>query len=84
VIILGALFAVWGILVLALAKTMHVRWKGMLQDMRRAGVQNTIPLTGWFASPEGLRGMRIAGAVVLAVGVALMVAGSLRGGGMGG
>ena len=81
-ILLGALVAVWGALVLGLAKTMHVRWKGMLAQMRRDGFTNMIPLTTYFASPEGLRGMRVGGAVALAIGLALVVAGLLRGGGI--
>jgi hypothetical protein len=78
VILLGALLGVWGALVLALAKPMHVRWKGMLADMRRSGVTDTIPLTRWFASEGGLRGLRIAGGVVLAIGLAMVAAGALR------
>jgi hypothetical protein len=78
VILLGALVAVWGALVLGLAKTMHVRWKGMLAEMRRSGVADTIPLTRWFASEGGLRGMRVAGGVALAVGLAMVAAGALR------
>ena len=81
-ILLGALVAVWGALVLGFAKTMHVRWKGMLAQMRRDAFTNMIPLTSWFASPEGLRGMRLGGAVALAIGIALVVAGILRGGGL--
>ncbi len=77
-ILLGALVALWGALVAGFAKTLHVRWKGMLADMRRAGVQNDIPGTKFFASPEGLRRMRIAGGVVLAIGVAMMIAGAVR------
>ncbi len=81
-ILLGALVAVWGALVLGFAKTMHVRWKGMLAQMRRDAFTNMIPLTSWFASPEGLRGMRLGGAVALAIGLALVVAGLVRGGGL--
>ena len=76
--LLGALVAVWGALVLGLAGTMHVRWKGMLAEMRQSGVVDTIPLTRWFASESGLRGMRIAGGVALAVGLAMVAAGALR------
>ncbi len=77
-ILLGALVAVWGGLVLGFAPMLHVRWKGMLADMRRAGVRNDIPGTAFFASAEGLRRMRIAGGVVLAIGVAMMIAGAVR------
>ena len=77
--LLGALVAVWGALVLALAKTMHIRWKGMLAEMRRSGVADTIPLTRWFASESGLRGMRVAGVAALFVGLAMIVAGLLGG-----
>jgi hypothetical protein len=84
VILLGALIALWGALVLGFAKTLHVRWRGMLSDMRRAGVRNDIPGTSFFASAEGLRNMRIAGAVALAIGAAMVAAGLLGGGGVGG
>jgi hypothetical protein len=58
---------------------MHVRWKGMLAQMRRDGFTNMIPLTGYFGSPEGLRGMRVGGALALAIGLALVLAGVMRG-----
>ena len=76
-ILLGALVALWGALVLGLAGTMHGRWKGMLAEIRRSGIDDTIPLTRWFASPAGLRGMRIAGALALAVGLGMIAAGLL-------
>jgi hypothetical protein len=79
--LLGALVAVWGALVLGFAKTLHVRWKGMLAEIRRAGIDDTIPLTRFFASESGLRWMRIVGGVVLAAGVGMVVAGLVRGGG---
>jgi hypothetical protein len=82
VILLGALVALWGALVFGFAKTLHVRWRGMLADMRRAGVRNDIPGTAFFASPEGLRRMRIAGALALAVGVGMIAAGLIRGDGL--
>jgi hypothetical protein len=50
-IVLGALIAVWGVVVLSLARPLHASWKGMLADVRRDGVQNTIPGTRLFASP---------------------------------
>lgn len=78
--LLGALVALWGALVFGFAKTLHVRWKGMLADMRRAGVRNDIPGTEFFASPEGLRRTRIAGGVAVAIGAAMMIAGLLSGG----
>jgi hypothetical protein len=79
VIILGALVAVWGGLVLAFAKPMHTGWKGMLRDMRRDGVKNDIPMTAFFASEEGLRKMKIAGGVALGVGLAMVAGGVVRG-----
>jgi hypothetical protein len=82
VIILGALIALWGALVLGFAKPLHVRWKGMIAEIRRAGIDDHIPMTRWFASPEGLRGMRIAGGVALAVGLALLVTGLAQGRGL--
>jgi hypothetical protein len=77
VILLGALVAAWGALVLGLAPVLHVRWKGMLGEIRQAGIDDTIPLTRWFASPGGLRGMRIAGGVALAAGLGMVLAGLL-------
>jgi hypothetical protein len=84
VIVLGALLLVWGGLVVGLAPMLHRNWKGMLADMRRAGVKNDIPLTGFFASETGLRRMRIAGAAAAAVGLAMIVAGLVVGRGIGG
>lgn len=81
-IILGALIAVWGALVLGFARTLHVRWKGMVADIRRAGIDDSIPLTRWFASPEGLRGMRIAGGLALAIGLGLLATGLVQGRGL--
>ncbi len=83
-ILLGALIAVWGALVLVLARPLHVRWKGMLADMRRAGVRNDLPGTKFFASVEGLRSMRIAGGIALAIGLGMIVAGLVGGGGLAG
>ncbi len=74
-ILLGALIALWGALVLGFAKPLHVRWKGMLADMRRAGVYNDLPGTKFLASAEGLVRMRIAGGLALAVGIGMIVAG---------
>jgi hypothetical protein len=79
VIVLGALLVVWGGLVLGLAPMLHRNWKGMLADMRRAGVKNDIPLTGFFASEAGLRRMRIAGGAAVAVGLAMVAIGLVRG-----
>ncbi|HEX9401437.1 MAG TPA: hypothetical protein VF912_15110 [Anaeromyxobacter sp.] len=80
-ILLGALVAVWGAVVLGFAGRLHASWKGMLADMQRAGVRNTIPGTRFFASDAGLRRMRIAGGAALAVGLAFVVAGLVRGAG---
>jgi hypothetical protein len=77
VTILGGLVALWGALVLAFARPLHVRWKGMLAEIRRAGIDDTIPLTRFFASEGGLRWMRIVGGAALAVGVAMVGAGLL-------
>lgn len=83
-ILLGGLVALWGALVLGFAPMLHRRWKGMLADMRRAGVQNDLWGTSFFASTDGLRKMRIAGGVALAVGLAMVVAGLLGGRGLAG
>ena len=72
-ILLGALIAVWGALVLGFAKPLHVRWKGMLVEIERAGIDDSIPFTHFFASTDGLRWMRIAGVVALAVGSGMIV-----------
>jgi hypothetical protein len=77
--LLGALVAVWGALVLGLAKPLHVRWKGMLSEIRRAGIEDSIPLTRFFASESGLRWLRVIGGAALAVGLAMVAAGLLRG-----
>lgn len=82
-ILLGGLIALWGALVLGFSKTLHVRWRGMIVEMRRHGVKNDIPMTNFFASPEGLLRMRIAGAVALLAGVGMIVAGLVRGDGVG-
>jgi hypothetical protein len=74
-IILGALIAVWGGIVLGFANRLHTSWKGMLAQMRRDGVTNTIPGTKFLASEDGLRWMRIAGAVALAVGLGMIALG---------
>ena len=79
-ILLGAMIAVWGALVMGLARPLHEMWKGMLADMRRSGVRDTIPGTGLFASTTGLRRMRIAGGAALAIGVALVLAGLIGAG----
>jgi hypothetical protein len=71
--------AAWGALVLGFARTLHVRWKGMLAEIRRAGIDDTIPLTRFFASAGGLRAMRVAGGLALAVGLAMVLAGLVRG-----
>lgn len=81
-ILLGALVAVWGALVLAFAPLLHTRWKGMLAQMRRHGVENDLPGIAFFASTDGLRKMRIAGGVALAIGAGMIVAGLLRGDGI--
>ncbi len=81
-ILLGALVGVWGALVLALSGTLHVRWKGMLAEIRRAGIDDKIALTRFFASTEGLRWMRIVGGAVLAVGVGMIVVGVVQGRGL--
>jgi hypothetical protein len=84
VILLGGLVAVWGALVLGFAPMLHTRWKGMLAEMRRAGVRNDLPGIAFFASTEGLRKMRIAGGAALVIGLGMIVAGLVRGGGLAG
>jgi hypothetical protein len=79
VILLGALVAAWGALVLGFARMLHVRWKGMLAEIRRAGIDDAIPFTRFLASTEGLRWMRVAGGLALAAGAALVVAGLVDG-----
>lgn len=83
-ILLGALVALWGALVLGFAPMLHARWKGMLGDMRRSGVRNDLPGVAFFASTDGLRKMRIAGGLALAIGLGMIVAGAVRGGGLAG
>lgn len=83
-ILLGALVAVWGALVFGFAPMLHGRWKGMLADMRRAGVRNDLWGISFFASTDGLRKMRLAGALALLAGLVMIAWGLVRGGGLGG
>lgn len=75
----GLLIAAWGVAVLGLARPLHLRWREMLEQMRRDGVEGGIPGTRFFASAEGLRKMRRVGAVAAAIGVALALAGLVTG-----
>ena len=77
-ILLGALIAVWGALVLGFARPLHSGWKELLRGMRRAGVRDSVFGTEWMASEAGLRGMRLAGGLALAAGLALLAAGGVR------
>jgi len=76
VIIIGALCAVWGGIVLYFARSLHTSWRDMTRSMRSAGIRNTIPGTEFLASERGLRWMRIAGGAMLAAGVALLAVGA--------
>jgi hypothetical protein len=78
VIVLGALVALWGALVLGLARPLHSGWKDMHRKLRGAGYDESLFGTRWLASDAGLRGMRRAGLVALAAGLALVVAGGVR------
>jgi hypothetical protein len=78
VILLGALLAVWGALVLHFAPRLHAGWRDMLRGMRASGVKNTIPFTDWMASDRGLVGMRRAGVAVLVAGLAMSAYGAIR------
>lgn len=77
-IILGALLAMWGGLVLALARPLHSGWKDMHRRLGRAGYDESLFGARWLASEAGLRGMRGTGAVALAAGLALLLAGGAR------
>ncbi len=77
-IILGGLLVAWGIAVLLVARPLHDNWREMIASMRRAGMPDSVWFTEWVASHAGLRHMRLAGAAVLAVGVALLAVGGWR------
>ncbi len=77
-IVLGGLLVVWGIVVLLVARPLHDNWREMNASMKRAGVPGSVWFTEWVASVAGLRHMRIAGAAVLAVGLALLAVGGWR------
>ena len=70
----GLMLVAWGVAVLAVAKPLHLHWRKMLGQMRMSGIGDSIPGTRYFASPGGLRSMRIAGGVALAAGVVLLAA----------
>jgi hypothetical protein len=78
VIIAGGLLVVWGAAVLGLSGTMHESWRDMNRRIGAAGIQDRVPFTRWFASEQGLRGMRWGGAVALVAGLALIAAGGLQ------
>ncbi len=76
-IVSGLLLLAWGVAVLAVARPLHLHWRKMLGQIRASGIVDSIPGTRFFASRGGLRSMQIAGAVGVAVGLALLVAGGL-------
>lgn len=76
---LGLLLLAWAAFLLVAARPAHERAREMVQWMRGRGVDPKHILgVGYVASPRGLRGLRVLGAVVGAVGLALVVMGALR------
>ncbi len=78
-IILGILLTVWGVLLLALARPLHTQWGRMIRELKAAGFQKPPFGTRFVASERGLQTFRILGAAGLVAGVALVVAGLLKG-----
>ena len=76
-IVVGALLAAWGAIVLHFARPLHTGWRDMLRSVRGAGVQNTTPGTELMASERGLVWTRRAGAAVLVVGLVLSAVGAV-------
>jgi hypothetical protein len=74
VIPIGAIFAACGLALLLVARPLHDNWRQMNRETRGAGL-GTVWGAGWMGSAAGLRGVRLAGGVLLAVGLLLLVAG---------
>jgi hypothetical protein len=76
---LGVLLLAWAAFLVAAARPAHVRARELVQWMRGRGVDPKHILgVSYVASPTGLRGLRVLGAIVGALAVALMVMGALR------
>ncbi|HSD22445.1 MAG TPA: hypothetical protein VLC54_20515 [Anaeromyxobacter sp.] len=76
---LGLLLLAWAAFLLVAARPAHERAREMVQWMRGRGVDPKHILgVGYVASPQGLRGLRVLGAVVGALGLALVAFGALR------
>ena len=76
---LGLLLLAWGTFLLVAARPAHARAAELARWMRVRGLDPKHSLgVSYVASPAGLRGLRVLGALVAAAGIALMVAGALR------
>ena len=76
---LGLLLLAWAAFLLVVARPAHERAREMVQWMRGRGVDPKHFFGArYVASPQGLRGLRVLGAVVGALGLALVVMGALR------
>ncbi len=77
-LILGALLAVWGGVILALARPLHANWGQMIWRLRGAGFRKAPFGTRFIASPRGLHTMYGLGAGGLVAGAILIVLGLLQ------
>jgi hypothetical protein len=76
---LGLMLLAWAAFLLVAARPGHERARELVQWMRGRGVDPKHILgVSYVASPHGLRGLRMVGALVGAVGLALIAIGALR------
>ena len=76
---LGLMLLAWAAFLLVAARPGHEWARELVQWMRGRGVDPKHILgVSYVASPQGLRGLRVVGALVGAVGLALIAIGALR------
>jgi hypothetical protein len=76
---LGLMLLAWAAFLLVAARSGHERARELVQWMRGRGVDPKHILgVSYVASPQGLRGLRVVGALVGALGLALIAIGALR------
>jgi hypothetical protein len=71
---LGVMLLAIGAAVYGLARPLHEGWRDMNRRARAAGHRRMVFGTELFASPQGLRALRAAGATLVALGLALLFA----------
>ena len=76
-IVIGALLAAWGAVVLWFARPLHTGWRDLLRSVRGAGVRNAIPGSALVAPERGEVWMRRAGTAGLVLGLALSALGAI-------